>query len=185
MAKSSVEQAASRKGMSWVPGGTFSMGSDDFCPEERPTRRVAVDGFWMDEHPVTNAQFRHFVKDTGHVTVAERPLDPADYPDADPALLVPGSLVFRRTRGPVDLRNAGNWWAYVPGAGWRHPGGRGATWAEGSVIPSYKSLTKTPRRTLAGLARICPRRPSGSSPRAGARRARPTPGGMSSPRRAG
>jgi formylglycine-generating enzyme len=124
--KSFVEQGSSRKGMSWVPGGTFSMGSEAFYPEERPVRRVAVDGFWMDEHPVTNAQFRRFVKATGYVTVAERPLDPADYPDADPSLLVPGSLVFRKTRGPVDLRNVANWWAYVPGADWRHPEGPGS-----------------------------------------------------------
>jgi formylglycine-generating enzyme required for sulfatase activity len=60
------------------------------------------------------------------VTVAERPPDPADYPDADPALLVPGSLVFQRTSGPVDLRDYRNWWAYVPGADWRHPGGPGS-----------------------------------------------------------
>ena len=82
--------------MVWVPGGEFSMGSDDFYPEERPAHRVAVDGFWMDEHPVTAGAFRRFVRASGHTTVAERPLDPADYPDADPALLVPGSLVFRR-----------------------------------------------------------------------------------------
>ena len=65
---------------------------------------VAVDGFWIDVHQVTVAEFRRFVKATGHVTVAERPLDPADYPDADPALLVPGSLVFHRTPGPVEPR---------------------------------------------------------------------------------
>jgi sulfatase modifying factor 1 len=126
MRKSFVEQGYSRKGMTWIPGGTFLMGSEAFYPEERPVRRVAVDGFWMDEHPVTNAQFRRFVKATGYVTVAERPLNPADYPDADPSLLVPGSLVFRKTRGPVDLRNVANWWAYVPGASWRHPEGPGS-----------------------------------------------------------
>ena len=69
-------------------------------PEERPVHRVAVDGFWMDAHPVTNDEFRRFVEATGYVTFAERPPDPADYPDADPALLVPGSLVFRPTRRP-------------------------------------------------------------------------------------
>ena len=83
--------------MVWVPGGEFLMGSDDFYPEERPVHRVAVDGFWMDEHPVTVAEFRGSSTTTGYVTVAERPLDPADYPDADPELLVPGSLVFRKT----------------------------------------------------------------------------------------
>src|SRR5690606_1059311 len=106
----------SPKDMAWVPGGTFVMGSEDFYPEERPVHRVAVDGFWMDEHPVTNAQFRRFVKATGYRTVAERAPTLADYPDADPALLVPGSLVFQRTRGPVDLRDYRAWWAYVPGA---------------------------------------------------------------------
>jgi formylglycine-generating enzyme len=109
--------------MTWVPGGTFLMGSADFYPEERPVHRVSVDGFWIDDVPVTVAEYRRFVTATGYVTVAERPPDPADYPDADPALLVPGSLVFRRTEGPVDLRDFRNWWAYLPGADWRHPGG--------------------------------------------------------------
>src|SRR5678815_3178392 len=89
--------AAPAPGMTWIPGGEFSMGSEDFYPEERPVHRVTVDGFWMDEHPVTAADFRRFVRDTGYTTVAERPLDPADYPDAEQELLVPGSLVFRNT----------------------------------------------------------------------------------------
>jgi formylglycine-generating enzyme len=109
--------------MVWIPGGAFLMGSNDFYPEEQPVRRVAVDGFWMDEHLVTVAEFRRFVKATGHVTVAERPPDPAEFPDADPDLLVPGSLVFHTTPGAVDLRDARNWWSYVPGASWRHPEG--------------------------------------------------------------
>ena len=102
------------KDMTWIPGGAFRMGSDEFYPEERPVHDVAVDGFWMDEHQVTVAEFRRFVKATGHVTVAERALEAADYPDADPALLVPGSLVFRKTRGPVDLDDYRNWWHWVP-----------------------------------------------------------------------
>ena len=109
--------------MVWVPGGEFAMGSESFYPEERPVRRVGVDGFWIDERPVTVAEFRRFVKATGHVSVAERPLDPADYPDADPAALVPGALVFRPSRGPVDLRDFRNWWSYVPGATWERPEG--------------------------------------------------------------
>src|SRR6476469_3957570 len=80
--------------MTWIPAGTFVMGSEDFYPEERPLREVSVAGFWMDEHPVTAAQYRRFVRETGYVTVAERPLRAADYPGADPDLLVPGSLVF-------------------------------------------------------------------------------------------
>jgi formylglycine-generating enzyme required for sulfatase activity len=115
------------KDMVRIPGGTFLMGSDDWYPEERPVHPVSVDPFWMDEHQVTVAEFRRFVKDTDYVTVAERPLDPAMYPDAIPSLLVPGSLVFQKTRGPVPLNDYRNWWAYVPGASWRHPEGPGST----------------------------------------------------------
>ena len=73
-------------GMAWIPAGTFAMGSADFYPEERPVHRVALDGFWMDEHPVTVAEYRRFVHATGYVTVAQRLPDPRAYPDADPAL---------------------------------------------------------------------------------------------------
>jgi formylglycine-generating enzyme len=113
-------------GMAWVPGGTFRMGSADFYPEERPVHPVTVGGFWMDEHPVTVAEYRRFVKATGYRTLAQRPLDPAAYTGADPALLVPGSLVFQPSTGPVDLRDYRNWWEYVPGAQWRHPRGPGS-----------------------------------------------------------
>jgi formylglycine-generating enzyme len=80
----------------------------------------------IDRTPVTVAEFRRFVKATGYVTVGERPLDPAEYPDADPALLVPGSLVFRPTGGPLDLRDVSSWWHYVPGARWDRPEGPGS-----------------------------------------------------------
>jgi formylglycine-generating enzyme len=115
------------EGMVRVKGGTYGMGSDEFYPEERPVHRVTVDDFWIDEHPVTAADFRRFVRDTGYTTVAERPLDPADYPDAEPELLVPGSLVFRKSSGPVSLDDFRNWWEYVPGAFWKKPGGPGTT----------------------------------------------------------
>jgi formylglycine-generating enzyme required for sulfatase activity len=115
------------KGMVHVDGGEFLMGSNAFYPEEAPAHRVRVDAFWIDEHPVTNAEFRRFVRATDYATVAERALDPADYPDAEPALLVPGSLVFHKTTAPVDLRDYRNWWAYVPGADWRHPTGPGSS----------------------------------------------------------
>jgi formylglycine-generating enzyme required for sulfatase activity len=77
------------KNMVWIPGGAFQMGSNDFYVEERPVRRVSVDGFWMDQYPVTVAEFRRFVKTTGYVTVAERPLDPAD------CITKPGSQRYR------------------------------------------------------------------------------------------
>jgi formylglycine-generating enzyme len=115
------------KDMVWIPGGEFLMGSSDFYPEERPVHRVGIDGFWMDEHPVTVAEFRRFVKATGHITWAERAPDPADYPGAILELLVPGSLVFTGSSGPVDLSNIQNWWTWCPGADWRHPEGPGST----------------------------------------------------------
>lgn len=90
--------------MVWLPAGDFTMGSVDFYPEEAPLRRVAVDGFWMDEHPVTVAEVRRFIKSTGHVPTAEQAPSAVDYPDADPELLVAGSLVFAVSSGPVDLR---------------------------------------------------------------------------------
>jgi formylglycine-generating enzyme len=114
-----------RTGMRRIPAGSFLMGSEDFYPEEAPVQRVEVEGFWIDERPVTVAEFRRFVKATSYVTVAERPLDPTDFPGADPNALVPGSLVFRPTRGPVDLRDFRQWWAYVPAARWNRPAGPG------------------------------------------------------------
>jgi formylglycine-generating enzyme required for sulfatase activity len=109
--------------MVWIPGGTFRMGSDRHYPEEAPAHKVKVGGFWMSRHTVTNAEFSRFVDETGYVTLAERPANPADYPDAKPELLVPSSVVFQKTSGPVDLRSPYNWWTYVAGADWRHPRG--------------------------------------------------------------
>src|SRR5262252_2737535 len=112
-----------RKGLVWIEGGEFWMGCEDFYPEERPVHRVAVDGFWMSEHPVTVAQFRRFVKATGYVTWAEQAPSGENYPDAPPELLVPGSLLFTSTPGPVDLSDFRNWWTWTVGADWRHPEG--------------------------------------------------------------
>jgi sulfatase modifying factor 1 len=109
--------------MAWIEGGSFLMGSEEGYPEEAPVRPVTTDAFWIDRHPVTNRDFNRFVKETAHVTLAERPADPDHYPHADPALLVPSSSVFVKTRRPVRLDDAYQWWAYVPGADWRHPQG--------------------------------------------------------------
>lgn len=112
--------------MAWIPGGTFRMGSEDFYPEEGPIHQVSVDGFWMDKYQVTNAQFTRFVKQTGYVTVAERQPDPEDYPGASPESLVPGSLTFHKTDGPVNLNYINQWWSWTPGAYWRRPEGPGS-----------------------------------------------------------
>jgi sulfatase modifying factor 1 len=115
------------EGMAWVPGGAFLMGSNDHYPEEAPAHRVLVNGFWIDRTTVTNTEFRRFVDATGYVTVAERPADAADYPGADPAMLVPSSVMFEKAAGPVDLAGRPTWWAYVAGADWRHPRGPGSS----------------------------------------------------------
>jgi sulfatase modifying factor 1 len=106
-----------------VPGGSFRMGSTSFYPEEAPIHTAVVGDFAIERHPVTNAQFAEFVSATRYVTIAERQLDAALYPGADPAALVPGALVFRPTAGPVNLRDWRQWWDWMPGASWRHPFG--------------------------------------------------------------
>jgi sulfatase modifying factor 1 len=121
--------AATARDMAAIPAATFMMGSNGHYAEEAPAHRVAVDGFSIDRHPVTNRGFAVFARATGHVTVAERPLDPAAFPDAPPENLRAGSLVFVGTRGPVDLRHIEQWWKWTPGACWRHPEGPGSTLA--------------------------------------------------------
>lgn len=106
-----------------IPETTFRMGSDDHYAEEAPAHPVRVSPFWIDRTPVTNRQFAAFVAATGYVTVAERPLDPAQFPGAPPENLVAGSLVFTRTAGPVDLRHLAQWWTWTPGACWSRPEG--------------------------------------------------------------
>jgi len=121
-----MKPEVSREAMREIPGGTFTMGSEHFYPEERPLRQVKVDPFWIDETPVTNAAFAAFVAATGYRTLAEIPPDPKLYPGLDPALAEPGSLVFVKASAPVPLDDHANWWAFVPGADWRHPTGPGS-----------------------------------------------------------
>jgi sulfatase modifying factor 1 len=118
---------AVRDTMVRIEGGTFAMGSDRFYPEEAPVREVPVGEFRIDAYAVTNDEFSKFVRKTGYVTVAERDLNPADYPGAPAENLVPGSLVFHMTAGPVDLRDYSQWWSWVPGACWKHPDGPGSS----------------------------------------------------------
>lgn len=120
-------------GMAWVPGGTFSMGSEDpqgmagggheSMGDARPIHRVYVDGFWMDKTDVTNAEFARFIKATGYITVAERKPRSEDFPGVPADKLVPGSIVFRPPVHAVSLDDPSQWWQYVPGANWRHPEG--------------------------------------------------------------
>jgi formylglycine-generating enzyme required for sulfatase activity len=114
-----------RPGMQLINGGSFTMGSEAYYPEERPLRRVKVDSFWIDETPVTNREFARFVAATGHRTGAEIAPDPKDYPGMLPELAVAGSLVFTPTARPVPLTEFQLWWTFTPGAMWRHPLGPG------------------------------------------------------------
>jgi len=109
--------------MAWIPGGIFRMGSEDFYPEESPVHEVRVDGFWIDRSAVTNAEFARFVNLTGYQTVAECTPKAEDLPGVPAEKLVPGSLVFQKTTGPVDLKNYLNWWRWTAGASWRNPFG--------------------------------------------------------------
>jgi formylglycine-generating enzyme required for sulfatase activity len=106
-----------------IPGGTFRMGSDKHYREEAPAHRATVSPFWIDRTPVTNRQFKQFVRETGYKTFAEIPPTRKDYPDALPHMLYAGSLVFSPTKGPVDLHNWSLWWSFMKGADWRHPYG--------------------------------------------------------------
>jgi formylglycine-generating enzyme len=110
-----------------IPAQTFVMGSDRHYREESPAHPVAVDAFAIAECTVTNHEFATFADETGYLTVAERPLDPADFPGAPAENLQPGSMVFQRTRGPVDLRHLNQWWTWTPGASWRRPEGPRST----------------------------------------------------------
>ncbi|WP_395244528.1 formylglycine-generating enzyme family protein [Agromyces sp. MMS24-K17] len=118
-----------------LAGGAFRMGSAEYSADETPVHERIVDPFEIDLHPVTNEQFAAFVDATGYVTVAERPLEPADFPGVDPAELVPGGLVFAPTTGPVDLRDWRQWWRWGAGASWREPGWPGASAAERPTHP--------------------------------------------------
>jgi formylglycine-generating enzyme required for sulfatase activity len=121
------------KGMVWIPGGDFIMGSDepDTYEHERPAHRVRVKGFWMDETEVTNEQFRTFIEATNYITVAERkPVWedlrkqlPPYTPKPPDSILVPGALVFHSSGGSVMLNDLSLWWKWTKGADWKHPEG--------------------------------------------------------------
>ncbi|MEY3367618.1 MAG: hypothetical protein RI973_773 [Bacteroidota bacterium] len=122
------------EGMVYIPGGIFSMGSPNTVgmteggyqdmSDCRPIHRVKVNGFFMDAHEVTNAQFAAFVAATGYVTVAEQVPTTEEFPDALPDMLVAGSVVFAPPLRSVSLDNHYQWWQYVEGACWRRPEGK-------------------------------------------------------------
>ena len=120
------EGAGDKAGMVFIPGGSFTMGSDRERPEERFSHAVKVDSFWIDQHEVTNAEFEKFVQATGYKTLAERGVDPKSHPGME-EVSVPGSVLFIQ---PTRLDRGGDltqWWQYVKGANWREPEGPGSS----------------------------------------------------------
>ncbi|NVJ85538.1 MAG: formylglycine-generating enzyme family protein [Algoriphagus sp.] len=121
------------KDMVWIPGGEFTMGTDEInaYAAERPAVNLSVKGFWMDVHEVTNREFSEFVEATGYVTVAERKPEwedlkkqlPPGTPKPDDSVLVPGSMVFSPPPYAVPLQDISLWWKWVEGANWKHPEG--------------------------------------------------------------
>jgi len=127
MDESTVTSTFLQEGMEPTPGGRFTMGSEEFYPEEGPMRQVSVKPFLIDRFAVSNRDFEAFVQDTGYLTTAEIPLDPAGAPGMPEEYFAAGSLVFRMTKGPVPLDDFNNWWEFVPGANWRNPEGPEST----------------------------------------------------------
>ncbi len=137
LAVSTAAWAASPPGMVWIPSGQFTMGTDDArsMPNERPSHLVKLDGFWIDEHDVTNSEFEKFVEATGYLTTAEKPINweemkkevPPGTPKPPDDMLRPGSLVFTPPDHPVDLTNMANWWTWTHGASWKYPQGPAST----------------------------------------------------------
>ncbi|MFC3881427.1 formylglycine-generating enzyme family protein [Algoriphagus namhaensis] len=124
------------EGMVWIPGGEFVMGTNeaDAYSVEKPAVDLTVDGFWMDTHEVTNAEYREFVEATGYITLAEQKPDwedlkqqlPPGTPKPDDSVLVPGSMVFTPPSSAVPLQDISLWWTWVEGANWQHPEGPGS-----------------------------------------------------------
>ena len=116
-----------------IPAGTYTMGgrSSQAYPDELPKHPVTVSAFYMDQHEVTNQQFYAFVEATNYKTIAERDIDwdemkktlPPGVAKPDDSLLRAGSLVFKATKGPVNLQDYSQWWQWTTGANWKHPEG--------------------------------------------------------------
>ena len=158
-----LEQAqAPAPGMVWVPPGRLRLG-DGVYPEEGRSQPVDVGGFWIDRTEVSNDQFAAFVKATGHVTVAERPLDPRHYPGLPPALLQAGAVVFTPPQRPGDGGTPSDWWRFVAGAQWRHPGGPGTDIAGKGAFPVVAVAFEDAQAYARWAGRQLPSEASGNS----------------------
>ncbi len=135
-----LDSSSTPEGMVWIPSGEFLQGAvttDSLAmSHEKPSHMVAVNGFFMDVHEVTNLKFSKFIDDTGYVTIAERKVDweelkkqlPKSTPKPDKMLLQPGSLVFKKTAVPIsNFYDYSQWWNWTLDANWRCPNGPGST----------------------------------------------------------
>ncbi|WP_372648010.1 formylglycine-generating enzyme family protein [Draconibacterium sp.] len=132
-----IPRSAGTQGMVFIKGGIFEMGADNdqARPDEYPKHPVKVNGFWMDEHEVTNAQFKKFVDETGYITEAEKDIDwevmktqvPPGTARPPAEMLKAGSMVFTPPSQAVPLNDISQWWSWVVGANWKHPEGPEST----------------------------------------------------------
>lgn len=119
-----VKSTSAPHGMVYIPAGSFMMGSSHaMMTDSRPVHEVTVDGFYIDKTEVTNREFLIFVQATKYITLAEKPLNPEEFPSVPEESLEPGSMVFSNPSHPVGLKNASSWWQFLKGANWRHPEG--------------------------------------------------------------
>jgi len=161
--ETSSRQVPPFPGMVWIPGGTFQMGSDKFYAEERPIHKVTIDGFWIDQHTVTNEEWSRFVQETGYVSLAERPAKAEDYPGAAPEMLAPASVVFRMPKSAVDLTNCYDWWTYVKGADWQHPSGPESSIQDKAKHPVVHVAYEDVEAYAKWIEKICRPKESGNS----------------------
>ncbi|WP_319482887.1 formylglycine-generating enzyme family protein [uncultured Draconibacterium sp.] len=132
-----IPQTVGTEGMVFIKGGIFEMGADNnqARPDEYPKHPIKVNSFWMDEHEVTNTQFKKFVDETGYVTEAEKDVDwelmktqvPPGTPKPSAEMLKAGSMVFTPPTEAVPLNDYSQWWRWMVGANWKHPEGLEST----------------------------------------------------------
>jgi len=141
-AQASSTDKSCPRGMVFIPGGTFTMGSDTHYPSEHSAADVTVDSFCIDRHEVTNAEFRQFVKATGYQTIAERPLSKEQFPNLADNQRQPGSLVFQPPSEGIQQVACLSWWHWTVGANRQHPYGPDSNIMGDEVNLLHNILTK-------------------------------------------
>ena len=172
--------AAAPSGMTWIPGGTFRMGSDNHYPEEAPVHRVNVDGFWIDRTPVTNRQFKRIRQGDGPRHYRRDPAGPEGLSRRAAAYALRRVAGILAAHARVDLARLEQWWRFMKGADWRHPYGPRSNINGLDDHPVVHVAYVDALAYADGRARNCRPKPNGSSPRAAASTAPSSPGATSS-----